>query len=182
MAGVALPAQLVIAGQGPLLRELNDLAGRLGLGARVHFLGFVPEVKRLFQAADALVLSSRWEGLPTALLEAAACGLPAVATDVPGSRDVILAGDTGLLVPPMDPPALAAAMNTLMQMTREERQAMGLRARQHAVLHFDLAATLDRCEDLYRDLFRKSSRRSAPLPFAHSKPACSSPSASRDLS
>jgi glycosyltransferase involved in cell wall biosynthesis len=182
MAAVALPAHLIVAGDGPLLRELTDLALRLGLGSRVHFLGFVPEAKRWFQAGDALVLSSRWEGLPTALLEAAACGLPAVATDVPGSRDVILNGDTGLLVPPMDPPALAAAMNTMMQMTQEERRTMGLRARQRAVEHFDLAATLDRYEELYCDLFRKSSRGCAPLPFTRTKRECSSPAGSRDLS
>ena len=97
MAGVPEPARLVIAGDGPLLDELVKLSGSLGLERRVRFLGFEPDVRRWMQAADGFVLASQWEGLPMGLLEAAACALPAVATDVPGTREVIAHGQTGWL-------------------------------------------------------------------------------------
>ncbi len=161
MAAVNQPAQLAIAGSGPLLRNLEQLSSYLGLSHRVRFVGFVPDVKRWFQAADGFALTSLWEGLPMALLEASACGLPAVATDVPGSREVILDGVTGTLVPPADPATLAAAMNAMMQLPLEERRAIGARARQRMVKKFSLAATLDSCEELYLDLLRKKSRKSA---------------------
>jgi glycosyltransferase involved in cell wall biosynthesis len=159
MASLPRSALLVIAGGGSLLNELTHLSSGLGLGERVRFLDFVPDVQRWLQAADGFVLSSRWEGLPMALLEAAACALPAVATNVPGSREVILDGETGTLVPPMDAPALARAMHMTMQTSLERRREMGARARQRVVEHFSLAAALDRCEELYGDLLRKKSRK-----------------------
>ena len=158
MTTVHPSAKLVIAGAGPLLPDLIALSSQLSLNQRVRFLGVVPDVKRWLQAADGFVLTSRWEGLPMALLEAAACALPAVATNVPGNREVILDGVTGMLAPPADSVALAAAMNKIMQLPAEERRAMGSHARQHAVEKFSLAATLDRCEELYLDLLRKKSR------------------------
>jgi glycosyltransferase involved in cell wall biosynthesis len=161
MVAVNQPAQLVIAGSGPLQGVLADLAEQLCLGQRVRFLGFVPDVKRWFQAADGFVLSSRWEGLPMAHLEAAACCVPAVATDVPGNREAILDGVTGMLAPPENPAALARAMNAIMQIPDEERRAMGARARQHVVERFNLAATIGRCEELYRELLRRESREAA---------------------
>ena len=99
MVQVPDPARLLIAGAGPLQSELIQLAARLGLERRVRFLGFEPDIKRWMQAADGFVLSSRWEGLPMGLLEAAACGLPAVATCVPGTPEVIVDGQTGWLTP-----------------------------------------------------------------------------------
>ncbi|HZP05002.1 MAG TPA: glycosyltransferase [Terracidiphilus sp.] len=156
MALLQPPAQLVIAGDGPLLHDLTALASHLGLSRRVHFLGFVQDVKRWLQAADAFVLSSRWEGLPMAVLEAGACGLPAVMTDVPGSREAILDGETGMLAPPANPSGLASAMNAMMRLSFEERRAMGMRARQRVADQFSLTATLDRCDELYRSLFART--------------------------
>ena len=95
----------------------------------MRFLGFEPNVQRWMQAADGFVLSSRYEGLPMVLLEAGACGLPAVATDVPGTREVIVNGETGWLAPAGDADALAQAMAKLMRTPPEERRAMGERAR-----------------------------------------------------
>ncbi len=108
-------ARLLIAGAGPLLTELVQLAARLGLERRVRFLGFEPNVQRWMQAADGFVLSSRYEGLPMVLLEAGACGVPAVATDVPGTREAIVNGETGWLAPAGDADALAQAMAKLMR-------------------------------------------------------------------
>jgi len=152
MAATLQPAHLVIAGGGPLQADMLRLSKNLGLATRVRFLGFVPDVQRWMQAADAYVLSSLWEGLPMGLMEAGACALPVAATDVPGVRDVIVPGLTGYLAPAGDAAALANAMTAIMHLPREERRAMGNRARQHVSAHFSLNAVLDRCEQLYADL------------------------------
>lgn len=154
------PACLVIAGAGPLENELRQLSAQLGLASRVRFVGFEPNVCRLMQAADAFVLSSRWEGLPMALLEAAACGLPAVATDVPGTREAMVDGETGLLATAGDAQALQDAMTRLMRMDPDAQDAMGHRARSLVVERFSLDKVLDRWENLYADLLRQNPRAS----------------------
>lgn len=145
-------AHLLLAGEGSQRTELQALALRLGLEGRVHFLGFVPDPRSFLQAADAAVLSSLWEGLPLALLEAGASGLPAVSTDVPGSRQVIEEGVNGLLAPAREPLALAAAMRTLMETTSAEREKMGEQARLRIVEQYDLETVLDQWEALYGSL------------------------------
>jgi glycosyltransferase involved in cell wall biosynthesis len=156
MAQLPSSTSLIIAGAGPLQVELLNLSKRLGLVSRVRFLGFVPDVRRWLQAADAFVLSSRWEGLPMALLEAAACALPAVATDVPGTREVIVDGKTGLLATAGSMIALHGAMTRMMQISTLERIAMGERARQNVIEHFSLESVLDRWEALYSQLLKRN--------------------------
>jgi glycosyltransferase involved in cell wall biosynthesis len=157
-AMVELPAnaRLVIAGAGALEGELRKLSSDLDLQNRVRFLGFGPDVRRWMQAADGFVLSSRWEGLPMALLEAAACAVPAVATDVPGTRQAVVNGETGWLAEPGSIPALQQAMTQMMQAPIEQRHAMGDRARQRIVENFGLESVLDRWENLYTQLLRQS--------------------------
>lgn len=142
-------ANLLIAGEGPLRNELESLASELRIKNRVRFLGFVSGVTPYLQAADAAVLSSQWEGLPMNLLEAGACGLPCVATDVPGSREAVQDGETGFLATPENPLALAESMNRLMNVAPEIRQTMGSLARQRVVRLFDLDAVLNQWENLY---------------------------------
>jgi glycosyltransferase involved in cell wall biosynthesis len=156
MAQVPEPAELLIAGAGYLESELIQLAAKLGLEHRVHFLGFEPDLKRWMQAADGFVLSSRWEGLPMGLLEAAACGLPAVATCVPGTPEVVLDGQTGWLTPAGDPTALGEFMTRMVQLPLQERIAMGERARQSVMERFSLDAVLDRWEALYLRLMQNN--------------------------
>ena len=153
---VPAPARLLIAGGGSLHGELCQLAATLGLEHRVQFLGFQPDVKPWMQAADGFVLSSRWEGFPLGLLEAAACALPAIATDVPGSREAIVHGRTGQLVPSGAPAALAAAMTAMMQASPWDRRAMGNLARLHIGERFGIETTLDRWEELYEELLGHS--------------------------
>jgi glycosyltransferase involved in cell wall biosynthesis len=159
MARLPGTAQLLIAGDGPLRSQLLRQAESSGLCGRVRFLGFEPKLLRWMQAADAFVLSSLWEGLPMALLEAAACALPAVATDVPGVREVIEPGANGLLVPPRAPSALAEAMHAMVRMPLVERLRMGSRARRHATASFDVETALDRWEHLYRSLLQSPGTR-----------------------
>jgi glycosyltransferase involved in cell wall biosynthesis len=145
-------ARLLILGAGPLEAELAALAAQLGLEKRVRFLGFEPNVERWMQAADGFILSSRYEGLPMVLLETGACGVPAVATDVPGTREVLSDGVNGWLARAGDPCSLGDAMTRLMRMPNEERSAMGERARQRVIAEFSLETVLDRWEWLYEEL------------------------------
>jgi glycosyltransferase involved in cell wall biosynthesis len=158
MARVREPARLVIAGTGPLEGELRRLTSELGLESRVRFLGFEPNVRRWMQAADGFVLSSRWEGLPMGLLEAGSCALPAVATDVPGTREVIVDGRTGSLAAAGSATAIEGAMTRMMRSSPEERKAMGERARQRVIEQFSLEAVLDRWEELYFGLLARNPR------------------------
>jgi len=158
MTKVPEAARLSIAGSGLLKDELLGLSARLGLGRRVRFLGFEPDLRRWMRAADGFVLSSRWEGLPMGLLEAAACALPAVATDGAGTSEALVDGQSGWLTPAGDSSALAAAMTRVMRTPPEERRAMGERARQVAMERFSLEAILDRWEALYRDLLGQNPR------------------------
>jgi glycosyltransferase involved in cell wall biosynthesis len=102
---------LVIAGDGPERPALERRAAELGLESRVRFLGSVPRetVLRLFRAADASVLPSAWENFPHTIVEALAVGCPVIATAVGGVPEVVRDGENGLLVPPGDSAALAAA-------------------------------------------------------------------------
>ncbi len=145
-------ARLLVLGAGPLQAELTALAAQLGLEERVRFMGFEPNVGSWMQAADGFVLSSRYEGLPMVLLEAGACGVPAVATDVPGTREVLISGVNGLLARAGDAVNLGDAMSRLMSMPAEERSAMGQRARQRVIAEFSLESMLDRWEKLYEEL------------------------------
>ncbi|MFC5179920.1 glycosyltransferase [Actinomadura harenae] len=101
-------------GGGPMAPELERLTERLGLTERMRWLGHRDDVPELLPAFDAMAMASRWEGLPCVLVEAIAAGIPLVATAVPSNQDLVLAGETGMLVPPQDPHGLAVAVATLL--------------------------------------------------------------------
>jgi glycosyltransferase involved in cell wall biosynthesis len=146
--------RLVIAGSGILADQLSDLAARLGISRRVHFLGCRSDVKELLQGADAYVLSSAWEGTPIALLEAAAAGLPAVTTEVGGNPEVIDNGKTGFLVPPHDSHALSAAMLRMTSLGEDLRRQMGEDARIRVERMYGLGKVLARWENIYEQLLQ----------------------------
>lgn len=164
MMEVPKAAHLVIAGAGPVEGQLRRLSLQFGLESRIRFLGFEPDVLPWMQAADAFVLSSRWEGLPMSLLEAGACALPAVATDVPGTREVIVHGQTGFLAPAADSLALRGAMTRMMRLGVDERTTMGDQARCRIAEQFSLDSVLDRWESLYLELLGQHPR---PRRFGH---------------
>ena len=103
-------AKFMIAGDGYKKAELHAAAEALGVGDRLVFLGYRSDIPRFLNAMDLYVLPSLWEGLPLALIEALACGKPAVVSDVGGNREIMEDGVNGRLVPPGDPEALAAAI------------------------------------------------------------------------
>jgi len=107
---VAPNVRFVTAGQGVQEDELRALHAQIGLGDRFAMLGYVPNAARLIAAADLFVLASTHEGMPVAVMEALALGVPVVATAVGGLREAIEDGRNGLLVAPGDAAALAAAV------------------------------------------------------------------------
>jgi glycosyltransferase involved in cell wall biosynthesis len=105
------PVRLVILGEGACRKELEDLANELGVAADVQMPGFVDNPLAFMGKASLFALSSRFEGLPTVLIEAMACGTPVVATDCPsGPREILEGGELGGLAPIGDPEALASVI------------------------------------------------------------------------
>ncbi len=142
-------ARLVLLGDGPQRAELERSVLQDGLGNRVMFRGAVEEVAPYLRAGDVFVLPSLGEGMPNALLEAMASGLPCVATAVGGCRDAIAHGDTGLLVPPGDAAALREALERLAR-SAATRERLGEAARQVAATRFSLVSMVERYEAYYR--------------------------------
>jgi len=159
--GVALEAltkldgyRLVLAGDGPDAQLLRERARELGLDGRARFLGPQPRetVFELLRGADAVVLSSKWENFPHVLVEALAVGTPVISTDTGGVPEIVRDGENGLLVPPGDPDALAAAVRRYFG---DEQLRQRLReAAPRSVKRFAPAAIYDRLERILLDATR----------------------------
>lgn len=143
------PIHVALLGDGPLREEIEARARSAGVVDRVHLLGTRPDVPRLLAAADGFVLPSLWEGLPMALLEAMAAGLPVIATSVSGTRQVVEDERTGLLVAPADSAELATAMQRLAT-DRGLRARLGAAARDHVRAEFSVDRQAERHLELYR--------------------------------
>jgi glycosyltransferase involved in cell wall biosynthesis len=117
----------------------------------LEYLGHSDDMAPLYADADCVVLPSYREGMPRALLEAAAMALPVCATDVPGCRQAVLDEKTGFLCAPRDPDSLATAMRRILRMTKDERSAMGLAARERVVREFDEQIVIGRYLDAVRE-------------------------------
>ena len=117
----------------------------------VNWLGHVDDMAALFASVDAVVLPSYREGLPKGLIEAAACALPLVTTDVPGCREVVTDGVDGLLVPVRNADALADAIARL-QDDPALAARLGAAARAKALAEFDERIVIERTIDVYREL------------------------------
>lgn len=154
---------LHLVGDGPDAEHLKELCSRLDLDRNVVFHGFRNDVASLLRKSRLFVLSSETEGLSLVLLEAMACGLPVVATDVGGNREVVKNGSTGLLVPPRSPAILADAMLRLLR-NRHEAREMGAAGRLRVEKYFDIHHTVAKYESLYESLTgAKLSEQSASL-------------------
>jgi len=131
--------------------DLNGWIESAGLGPAVRLLGLRSDIPRLTAALDVASSSSTFgEAFPNVLGEAMACGVPCVATDVGDSAYVI--GDTGFIVPPGDPRAMAAGWERLLSMSREERFALSDRVRERVARNFDIVAVRERYEQVFRSL------------------------------
>ena len=136
-------ARLVVLGEGPARGELERLARELDVP--VYLPGRVPDVAAWLRRATLLVHPARWEGFGLALLEAMLASLPVVATRVSSIPEIVQDGETGLLVPPDDPPALAAAIARVLAEPRD----YGSRGRERALDEFSVAKMADRTLAVY---------------------------------
>lgn len=144
-------ARLLLAGDGPDRPTLEETVRTLRLGPFVRFLGTVASPWPLLAAADIFVLPSLWEGMPNALLEAMAAGLPAVTTAVGAVPEMVVDGREALVVPPGDAGALASALAELAAAPARRRE-MGELARRRVENAYRIEATVAQTERLYEEL------------------------------
>jgi glycosyltransferase involved in cell wall biosynthesis len=159
--GTAAP-HLVVAGGGELLGAFRAQARTAGVAERVHFLDAVPHSRlpRVLRGADAFLLSTEPpESFGIVVAEAMACGLPVIATEYPGVRAVVDDGETGILVRPGDPAAVAAAIERLSSSGSETLARMGAAGRAKAERHWSWPALLDRMDEAYAEAIAARRRR-----------------------
>jgi glycosyltransferase involved in cell wall biosynthesis len=146
------PVRLVVAGkEGPCSSELRSFVADHALEQSVTLAGHVDDVPELLAAADVFALPSRCEGLPGAVLEAMAAGLPVVASDIPPLHEIYPANGDVLLVPADSPESLTAALDRLV-FDPELRRSLGARGRELFAQRFDVRSTAERMAHLYREV------------------------------
>ncbi len=143
--------RLEIAGEGPLREKLESEAASLDIQSRVMFLGWRKDMPAVFRRWDIYVQPSLMEAFGLAALEAMACGLPVVGTAAGGLPELIVDGETGLLVPPRDSGALAQAIRRLLQ-NPTEACAMGAAGRARAVKYFSVERMVAEVQKIYDEL------------------------------
>lgn len=146
-------AHLAVLGDGELRRSLEGLAASLGIADRTHFTGWWDDVPAALADLDVVVLSSRNEGTPVALIEALAAGRPVVATDVGGVRHVVQDGETGWLCPPGDPSALSDLVRRALE-HRDLAVHLAEEGRRRVAERFGSARMIADHVALYQELLR----------------------------
>lgn len=148
-------ARFKIVGRGRLEAKLKSYAENLGIAGQVEFTGLRHDIPEILAQTDIFVLSSLWEGLPLAAIEAMAAARPVVLTDVGGNHELVTSGQEGLLVPPGDVPALAAALQNLID-DPAYRNRLGRNARARVREEFSLERMMGEHERLYETVWRES--------------------------
>jgi glycosyltransferase involved in cell wall biosynthesis len=133
-------------------RALSDPIRQAGLADHAHLLGVREDVPRLLAALDVAVLSSVGEAFPLVLGEAMACGVPCVSTDVGDAARII--GETGEVVPPRDPAALAAALERVLNLEAGQRRELGMAARRRIEENYSIENTAGEYEEIYREILK----------------------------
>jgi len=151
LEGAARVAHLVVVGDGELRADLERLAQTLQIAPRVHFLGWRHDLETILNALDVVICSSRNEGTPVSLIEAMAAGVPVLSTAVGGVADLVGHGETGWLVPPGDPAALASAIGTLLR-DPPLRARLAAAGQAVALRRHDVEQLISRMEALYTTL------------------------------
>ncbi|MGZ3601472.1 MAG: glycosyltransferase family 4 protein [Ktedonobacterales bacterium] len=146
-----LNPKLLLVGDGPERIQLEHIVARLGIEQSVQILGWRADIVDLLQQSWGFVLPSRCEGMPNALLEAMACGLPCIATRVSGSEDIISDGVNGLLVASEQPAEMAEALRLLVA-DSDLAQRLGREGRATVIREYQLTRIVDECVELYRRL------------------------------
>ncbi len=143
--------QVVCVGGGPKLEEARSLARQLGLGDRILFTGVRADVPEILSALDLVVSSSQWEGMPNVIMEAMAGSKPVVATAVGGTPELVIPGETGLLVPPRDPEAIAQACQKMIENPGQALK-MGKAGRSRIEKFFSIEKMVRDTENIYQRL------------------------------
>jgi glycosyltransferase involved in cell wall biosynthesis len=146
--------KVVIAGDGPLRREIEKLINDLKLNDNITLLGWRNDVPEILAVLDIFCQSSLWEGCPMVLLEAMAVGKPIIATNVGGVKEIVEDDNTGILVPPADPKAMGDAIVKLMN-NKEKTMKMGMNGRRRAESFFNVDLMLIKYERLYQELLKR---------------------------
>jgi glycosyltransferase involved in cell wall biosynthesis len=149
--------RFLVAGDGASRGDLEDRARRLGLGSRIVFTGFRSDVRELLSEAAISVLPSLSEGTSNTLLESMAAGIPVIATQVGGNPEVIEDGVSGLLVPPRDSSAIAAAVSRLLSDEKLASQ-LGQAGMRRVSDLFSLSGSIHQTEHLYQRLVEVKGR------------------------
>ncbi len=150
LLGDRYPIRFIIVGDGPSEAAVRDAVGRLGLEERVVFAGFRGDVNNVIAALDILTLPSTWnEPCAAVVQQAMALGKPVIGTRAGGTPEMVVEGETGLLVPPSDAPALADAIARLAG-DAFLRKRLGAAGRERVGAYFSLSLMTDRIEALYK--------------------------------
>ncbi len=151
VAGEVPQAHYVLAGDGPLRPALEAEARALGVGERVHFLGWRDDAHAVFAALDVFLAPSLWEGFGLVFLEAMAHGLPVISTTVSAIPETVVDGETGWLVPPRDAEAIARALRAALT-DPQVRRARGANGRERLETQFTVEAMAERTLAVYRSV------------------------------
>ena len=150
-------ARVILIGDGELRGALEAEAAALGVAHAITFVGARADAGALYPALDLFVLPSLWEGLPTVVLESMASGVPVVATDIPGTCDLVQEGVTGWLAPPADPSGLSQAILRALD-DPIQRVAIARHAAEQVVPRYTMDAIARQYAELYRQLSCKHGR------------------------
>lgn len=145
--------RFVLVGDGAQRLDFERQVRELGLEEHFSFLGLRDDVPRILSCCDIAVLPSQAEGLPNAVLEYLAAGLPTVASRVGGNAEIVQDGKTGLLVPPQDSSSLAEALLRLMR-NPEFADTLGKNGREYVASHFSFQRMIENTDQLYTELLR----------------------------
>lgn len=148
---------LLLVGDGPLRLQIEAMVESAGISGRVKFLGLRDDVSELLHASNLFVLSSLWEGLPISVLEAMAAGLPVVATDVGGMRDIVYDKKWGMIVPSENTAEFSVAMISIAS-DPERAIQMGRLGQSFVRDNYSINVTVAAHEALYRDLYFRAKR------------------------
>lgn len=142
--------QYIICGEGPLEDYLKDLAMKLGLEKQVKLLGYRSDIAEIFKVADVFVFPSFREGLPVALMEAMASGLPIICSDIRGNRELIENGKNGYIVESNDSKEISFKINNIYQEIKANEQIRN--ENQMKVKQFDIKCVINKLQKIYADI------------------------------
>ncbi|MET0012467.1 MAG: TIGR03088 family PEP-CTERM/XrtA system glycosyltransferase [Sedimenticola sp.] len=143
--------RLIIVGDGPMMQELSNLVENLGVKEITWITGSRNDIPELLQSMDLFVLPSKAEGISNTILEAMACGLPVLATNVGGNEELVVQGDTGELVPPENPQAMMKAIEGYL-LNKDQRLAHGKAGRQRVEKMFSMDSMVGSYLSVYNEL------------------------------